>query len=79
MSTMRSMNPDAPNFINATNAASVYGDFISKPKYAETEKFLQNLIDQRDKIKLEERLILQDERQNRLDEQNKQLFDFPER
>ena len=41
MNTMRSMNPDAPNFINATNAASVYGDFISKPKYAETEKFLQ--------------------------------------
>ena len=76
MSTMRSMNPDAPNFINATNAASVYGDFISKPKYAETEKFLQNLIDQRDKIKLEERLILQDERQSRLDEQNKQLFDL---
>lgn len=76
MSTMRSMNPDAPNFINATNAASVYGDFISKPKYAETEKFLQGLIDQRDKIKLEERLILQDERQNRIDEQNKQLFDL---
>lgn len=76
MSTMRSMNPDAPNFINATNAASVYGDFISKPKYAETEKFLQNLIDQRDKIKLDERLILQDERQSRLDEQNKQLFDL---
>lgn len=76
MSTMRSMNPVAPNFINATNAASVYGDFISKPKYAETEKFLQNLIDQRDKIKLEERLALQDERQNRLDEQNKQLFDL---
>ena len=76
MTTMRSMNPDAPNFINATNTASVYGDFISKPKYAETERFLQNLIDQRDKIKLEERLILQDERQNRLDEQNKQLFDL---
>ena len=76
MSTMRSMNPQAPNFINATNAASVYGDFISKPKYAETEKFLKNLIDQRDKIKLEERLVLQDERQSRLDEQNKQLFDL---
>ena len=76
MTTMRSMNPSAPNFINATNAASVYGDFISKPKYAETEKFLQNLIDQRDKIKLEERLVLQDERQGRLDEQNKQLFDL---
>ena len=76
MTTMRSMNPSAPNFVNATNAASVYGDFVSKPKYAETEKFLQNLIDQRDKIKLEERLILQDERQSRLDEQNKQLFDL---
>ena len=76
MTIMRSMNPSAPNFINATNAASVYGDFVSKPKYAETEKFLQNLIDQRDKIKLEERLILQDERQSRLDEQNKQLFDL---
>ena len=76
MSTMRSMNPDAPNFINATSAASVYGDFVSKPKYAETERFLQNLIDQRDKIKLEERLALQDERQSRLDEQNKQLFDL---
>ena len=76
MKTMRGMNPDAPNFVNATNAASVYGDFISKPKYAETEKFLQNLIDQRDKVKLEERLLLQDERQSRLDEQNKQLFDL---
>ncbi len=76
MSKMRSMNPDAPNFINATNAASVYGDFVSKPKFTETEKFLQNLIDQRDKIKLEERLVLQDERQSRLDEQNKQLFDL---
>ena len=76
MSTMRSMNPSAPNFVNATNAASVYGDFVSKPKYAETERFLQNLIDQRDKVKLEERLILQDERQSRLDEQNKQLFDL---
>ena len=76
MNTMRSFNPSAPNFINATSAASVYGDFVSKPKYAETERFLQNLIDQRDKIKLEERLVLQDERQNRLDEQNKQLFDL---
>ena len=76
MNTMRSFNPSAPNFINATSAASVYGDFVSKPKYAETERFLQNLIDQRDKIKLEERLVLQDERQSRLDEQNKQLFDL---
>lgn len=76
MTTMRSMNPSAPNFANATNAASVYGDFVNKPKYAETEKFLQNLIDRRDKIKAEERLALQDERQSRLDEQNKQLFDL---
>ena len=76
MTTMRSMNPTAPNFVNATTAASTYGNFVSKPKYAETEKFLQNLIDQRDKIKLEERLLLQDERQSRLDEQNKQLFDL---
>ena len=76
MTTMRSLNPVAPNFVNATNAASVYGDFVSKPKFTETEKFLQGLIDQRDKIKLEERLILQDERQSRLDEQNKQLFDL---
>ena len=76
MTTMRSMNPSAPNFINATNAASVYGDFVSKPKFTETEKFLQNLIDQRDKVKLEERLALQDERQRLLDEQNKQLFDL---
>ena len=44
MNTMRSFNPSAPNFVNATNAASVYGDFVSKPKFTETEKFLQNLI-----------------------------------
>src|SRR5574344_274458 len=76
MNTMRSFNPSAPNFVNATNAASVYGDFVSKPKFTETEKFLQNLIDQRDKIVAEERLALQDARQARLDEQNKQLFDI---
>ena len=76
MNTMRSFNPSAPNFVNATNAASVYGDFVSKPKFTETEKFLQGLINQRDKIVAEERLALQDARQARLDEQNKQLFDI---
>ena len=43
MTTMRSMNPDAPNFIDASGAAARYASFINEPKYQVANKFFDDL------------------------------------
>ena len=43
MTTMRSMNPDAPSFIDASAAAARYASFINEPKYQVANKFFDDL------------------------------------
>lgn len=43
MTTMRSMNPDAPNFVDASAAAARYANFVNEPKYEVANKFFDTL------------------------------------
>ena len=43
MSTMQSMNPDAPNFVDASAAAARYASFVNEPKYQVANKFFDDL------------------------------------
>ena len=43
MTTMRSMNPDAPNFVDASAAAARYANFINEPKYVAANNFFDTL------------------------------------
>ena len=43
MTTMRSMNPDAPNFVDASAAAARYANFVNEPKYVAANNFFDNL------------------------------------
>ena len=43
MTTMRSMNPDAPNFIDASAAAARYANYVNEPKYQVANKFFDAL------------------------------------
>ena len=43
MTTMRSMNPDAPNFVDASAAAARYANFVNEPKYQVANKFFDDL------------------------------------
>ena len=43
MSTMRSMNPDAPNFVDASAAAARYASFVNEPKYQVANKYFDDL------------------------------------
>ncbi len=43
MTTMRSMNPDAPNFIDASAAAARYANFINEPKYEVANNYFDAL------------------------------------
>ena len=40
---MRSMNPDAPNFVDASAAAARYANFVNEPKYQVANKFFDDL------------------------------------
>ena len=40
---MRSMNPDAPSFIDASAAAARYANFINEPKYEVANKYFDSL------------------------------------
>lgn len=48
MTTMRSMNPDAPNFIDASGAAARYASFINEPKYQVANNYFDKL--EKDKL-----------------------------
>lgn len=56
MTTMRSMNPDAPNFIDASGAAARYASFINEPKY----QVANNYFDKLEKEKLANELKAED-------------------
>ena len=43
MTTMRSMNPDAPSFVDASAAAARYANFVNEPKYQVANKFFDKL------------------------------------
>ena len=43
MTTMRSMNPDAPNFVDASAAAARYASFVNEPKYQVANKYFDDL------------------------------------
>ena len=43
MTTMRSMNPDAPNFVDASSAAARYASFVNEPKFKVANKFFDDL------------------------------------
>ena len=43
MTTMRSMNPDAPNFVDASAAAARYANFVNEPKYEVANKYFDSL------------------------------------
>ena len=43
MTTMRSMNPDAPGFVDASGAAARYANFVNEPKYQVANKFFDDL------------------------------------
>ena len=43
MTTMRSMNPDAPNFVDASAAAARYANFINEPKYEVANNYFDTL------------------------------------
>ena len=49
---MRSMNPDAPNFVDASAAAARYANFVNEPKYQVANAYFDKL----DKEKLAEQL-----------------------
>ena len=43
MTTMRSMNPDAPNFVDASAAAARYANFVNEPKYQVANAYFNKL------------------------------------
>ena len=43
MTTMRSMNPDAPGFVDASAAAARFANFVNEPKYQVANKFFDDL------------------------------------
>ena len=43
MTTMKSMNPDAPGFVDASAAAARYASFVNEPKYQIANKYFDNL------------------------------------
>jgi hypothetical protein len=43
MTTMRSMNPDAPNFVDASGAAARYANFVNEPKYQVANAYFDKL------------------------------------
>lgn len=43
MTTMRSMNPDAPNFVDASAAAARYANFVNEPKYQVANAYFDKL------------------------------------
>ena len=43
MTTMKSMNPDAPGFVDASSAAARYASFVNEPKYKVANKFFDSL------------------------------------
>lgn len=43
MTTMRSMNPDAPGFVDASAAAARYANFVNEPKYEVANKYFDTL------------------------------------
>ena len=56
MTTMRSMNPDAPNFVDASAAAARYANFVNEPKYQVANAYFDKL----DKEKLANELREED-------------------
>ncbi len=43
MTTMKSMNPDAPNFVDASAAAARYANFVNEPKYRVANAYFDKL------------------------------------
>ena len=43
MTTMKSMNPDAPNFVDASAAAARYANFVNEPKYQVANAYFNKL------------------------------------
>ena len=43
MTTMKSMNPDAPNFVDASGAAARYANFVNEPKYQVANAYFDKL------------------------------------
>lgn len=43
MTTMRSMNPDAPGFVDASGAAARYANFVNEPKYQVANAYFDKL------------------------------------
>ena len=43
MTTMRSMNPDAPGFVDASAAAARYANFVNEPKYQVANAYFNKL------------------------------------
>ena len=56
MTTMRSMNPSAPDFVDASAAAARYANFVNEPKYEVANAYFNKL----DKEKLAEQLKAED-------------------
>ena len=56
MTTMRSMNPDAPGFVDASAAAARYANFVNEPKY----QVANNYFDKLEKEKLANELKAED-------------------
>lgn len=56
MTTMRSMNPDAPGFVDASAAAARYANFVNEPKYQLANAYFNKL----DKEKLAEEARAED-------------------
>ena len=52
MTTMRSMNPDAPNFVDASAAAARYANFVNEPKYEVANKYFDSLQKEKEAEKL---------------------------
>ena len=52
MTTMRSMNPDAPDFVDASAAAARYANFINEPKYEVATKYFDSLQKEKEAEKL---------------------------
>ena len=49
---MRSMNPDAPNFVDASAAAARYANFVNEPKYEVANKYFDSLQKEKEAEKL---------------------------
>ena len=52
MTTMRSMNPDAPGFVDASAAAARYANFVNEPKYEVANKYFESLQKEKEAEKL---------------------------